>query len=65
MDLLVDLVAPEQVAEGEAFELDDEHFGQPPQRHLFGGLAVLLAPASQQTNKRNRRRSGPSVAHQS
>lgn len=40
---VVDLVTPDEAAEGEALELHDEHVGQAPQQQLLGGLAVLFA----------------------
>ena len=44
VDLLVNLVPPQEIAEGETLQLDRQNLGQPPQRHLLGGLLVLLAP---------------------
>lgn len=40
---VVDLVTPDEAAEGEALELHNENIGQAPQQQLLGGLTVLLA----------------------
>lgn len=40
---VVDLVPPDETAEGEALELHDEHVRQTPEQQLLGGLAVLFA----------------------
>lgn len=40
---VIDLVTPDETAEGEALELHNEHIGQAPQQQLLGGLTVLFA----------------------
>ena len=40
---LLNLVPYYVIDEGEPLEVDDENMRQPPNRHLLGGLSVLLA----------------------